>query len=176
MTARELMLAGELYQADDPELQAMAESARAWMDRYNAGAATLEEGLGAVGADVTVRAPVYVDYGVHITIGAGTFVNYGAIMLDCAPIVIGEACQIATGVQLVTPSHPVEPVKRRALWECAHPITLGDNVWLGAGAIVCPGVTIGDDTVVGAGAVVTKDLPAGVVAVGNPARVLKPVG
>ncbi len=96
-------------------------------------------------------------------------------MLDCARITIGESCQIATGVQLVTPSHPVEPVARRAEWECAHPITLGDNVWLGAGAIVCPGVTIGDDTVVGAGSVVVKDLPAGVVAVGNPARVIRSV-
>ncbi len=172
---RELMLAGELYQAGDPELEAMAARAVAWMARYNAGAASLAEGLGSVAADVVVRAPLYVDYGVHITIGAGTFVNYGAMLLDCAPIVIGAACQIATGVQLVTPAHPVDPVKRRALWECAHPITLGDNVWLGAGAIVCPGVSIGDDTVVGAGAVVLRDLPAGVVAVGNPARVIRTV-
>ena len=174
-TPRELMLAGELYQADDPELAEMAERARVWMARYAAGSASLADGLGSVGEDVVVRAPVYVDYGVHITIGAGTFVNYGATLLDCAPITIGASCQIATGVQLVTPTHPVEPVKRRALWECAHPITLGDNVWLGAGAIVCPGVTIGDDTVVGAGAVVVKDLPAGVVAVGNPARVIRSV-
>lgn len=175
MTARELMLSGQLYQADDPELQAMAARAREWMASYAAGTAALADGLGGVAEGVDVRAPVYVDYGVHITIGAGTFVNYGCTMLDCAAITIGAACQIATGVQLVTPSHPVEPAKRRALWECAHPITLGDNVWLGAGAIVCPGVTIGDDTVVGAGAVVTKDLPAGVVAVGNPARAIRSV-
>ena len=97
-------------------------------------------------------------------------------MLDCAPIAIGAACQIATSVQLLTPTHPIDPGPRRAGWEPAEPITLGDNVWLGGGVIVCPGVTIGEDTVVGAGAVVTRDLPAGVVAVGNPARVLREIG
>lgn len=97
------------------------------------------------------------------------------MLLDCARITIGERCQLATGGQLVTPSHPVEPEARRAQWECAHPITLEDNVWLGAGAIVCPGVTIGQDTVVGAGSVVVRDLPAGVVAVGNPARAVRSV-
>jgi maltose O-acetyltransferase len=98
------------------------------------------------------------------------------VMLDGAPITIGAACQLAPRVQLVTATHPVEPGPRRAGWESAHPITLGDNVWLGAGVIVCPGVTIGADTVVGAGSVVTRDLPAGVVAVGAPARVLRPAG
>jgi maltose O-acetyltransferase len=145
------------------------------MARFAAGEASVTDGLGPVGERVTVRAPFFVDYGVHISIGAGTFVNYGCVMLDCARITIGASCQIATGVQLLTPSHPVEPEARRAGWECAHPITLEDNVWLGAGAIVCPGVTIGRDTVVGAGAVVVKDLPAGVVAVGNPARVIRSV-
>lgn len=173
MTARELMLAGERYKADDPELRELAARARSWMARFAIGDATLEDGLGAVGEGVSIRAPFFVDYGVHLTIGAGTFVNYGCVMLDCAPVTIGADCQIATGVQLVTPSHPVDPAARRAGWEFARPITLGDNVWLGAGAIVCPGVTIGQDTVVGAGAVVTGDLPAGVVAVGNPARVIR---
>ena len=83
--------------------------------------------------------------------------------------------QFGPNVQLLTPTPPVEPAARRAKWEAAQPITIGDNVWVGGGAIICPGVTIGDDTVVGAGAVVTKDLPAGVVAVGNPARVIKQV-
>ena len=91
-------------------------------------------------------------------------------MLDVAPIRIGEACQVATKVQLLTATHPVDPGPRRIGWESAAPITIGDNVWLGGGAIVCPGVTIGDDTVVGAGSVVTRDLPAGVVAYGNPAQ------
>src|SRR5918992_1540290 len=107
---------------------------------------------------------------------AGTFVNYACTMLDVAPIRIGAACQIATGVQLLTPTHPIDPEARRQGWEAAEPITIGDNVWLGGGAIVCPGVTIGEDTGVGAGAVVTRDLPAGVVAVGAPARVLREIG
>jgi maltose O-acetyltransferase len=92
-------------------------------------------------------------------------------MLDFAPLRPPAACQLATGVQLLTATHPIDPEPRRRGWEYAQPITLGDNVWLGGGVIVCPGVTIGDNTVVGAGALVTRDLPANVVAFGNPARV-----
>ena len=97
-------------------------------------------------------------------------------MLDVAPVAIGAACQIATRVQLLTATHPIDPGPRRTGWEYAEPITIADNVWLGGGVIVCPGVTIGQDTVVGAGAVVTKDLPAGVVASGVPARVRREIG
>jgi len=93
--------------------------------------------------------------------------------VDAAPIAIGADCQIGPNVQLLTAWHPTEPAPRRAKLEAAAPITIGDNVWLGGGAIVLPGVTIGDDSVVGAGAVVTKDLAAGVLAVGNPARVIR---
>lgn len=96
-------------------------------------------------------------------------------MLDVAPVAIGAACQIATRVQLLTATHPIDPGPRRTGWEYAEPITIADNVWLGGGVIVCPGVTIGQDTVVGAGAVVTK-LPAGVVAAGVPARVRREIG
>jgi maltose O-acetyltransferase len=123
-----------------------------------------------------VRPGFRCDYGSHITIGARTFVNYDCVMLDVAAITIGASCQIATCVQLLTATHPVDPGPRRAGWESGAPIVLGDNVWLGGGVIVCPGVTIGDDTVVGAGAVVTRDLPPGVVAVGIPARVLREIG
>jgi maltose O-acetyltransferase len=123
-----------------------------------------------------VRPTFRCDYGTQITIGAGTFVNFDCVMLDVAPITIGACCQIATRVQLLTAAHPIDPEPRRAGWEYGEPITLGDNVWLGGGVIVCPGVTIGDDTVVGAGAVVTRDLPSGVVAVGSPARVLRRIG
>ena len=122
-----------------------------------------------------VRPPFYCEYGA-ISIGDGTFVNVGAVMLDISPITIGAACQIATRVQLLTATHPLDPEPRRAGWEYGEPITLADNVWLGGGVIVCPGVTIGKDTVVGAGAVVTKDLPDGVVAAGVPARVLREIG
>ena len=94
-------------------------------------------------------------------------------MLDVAPIRIGAHCQLATRVQFLTATHPIDPGPRRLGWEYGEPITIGDNVWLGGGVIVCPGVTIGDDTVVGAGAVVTRDLPTGVVAAGAPARMLR---
>ena len=135
----------------------------------------LAELLGAVGADTVIRPPLYVDYGRHLHVGARTFANYGLVALDVAPITIGDDVQIGTNVQLLTPTHPVDPELRRAKWEAAKPIVIGDNVWLGSGAIVLAGVTIGADTVVGAGAVVTRDLPANVVAVGNPARVVRTI-
>lgn len=129
----------------------------------------LVELLGSVGDEVHVRPPLYVDYGSNITIGARTFVNYNLTALDVAAITIGEDCQIGPNVQLLTPTHPLEPQPRRDKLEAAKPITIGDNVWIGGGALVLPGVTIGDNSVIGA-AVVTKDIPANVVAVGNPAR------
>ncbi len=111
-----------------------------------------------------------------MSIGAGTFFNYDCLMLDVAPIAIGAACQVATRVQFLTATHPIDPGPRRAGWESGAPITIADNVWLSGGVIVCPGVTIGEDTVVGAGAVVTRDLPAGVLAGGVPARVIREIG
>jgi maltose O-acetyltransferase len=180
-TNRERMLAGDLYTADDPELAAALRRATRLADEYNALAPRDREAakeilatlLGGVGAETTVRAPIYVDYGEHLTIGARTFVNFGLVALDVAPIAIGDDCQLGPNVQLLTAYHPTEPEPRRAKLEAAAPITIGDNVWLGGGAIVLPGVTIGDDSVVGAGSVVTKDVPAGVLAVGNPARVVR---
>ena len=129
-----------------------------------------------MGERVVVRSPFHCDYGSHISIGAGTFVNYDCVFLDVVPIRIGEACQLAPKVQLLTADHPIDPEPRRLGWESAEPIVLGDNVWLGSAVVVCPGVTIGDDTVVGAGAVVTRNLPAGVVAAGVPAKVLREIG
>lgn len=113
------------------------------------------------------------EYGYQLRIGARTFVNFGLVALDVAAITIGDDVQIGPSVLLLTPTHPVEPEPRRAKLEAARPITVGDNVWLGGGVIVLPGVTIGENTVVGAGAVVTRDLPADVVAVGNPATVIR---
>ena len=178
------MLRGELYLANDPELAADSAYAQELLERYNATRHAeqgerdrlLGELLGEVGEGVVVKPPFRCDYGRHISIGAGTFVNYGCVMLDVVPIRIGAACQIATNVQLLAATHPLDPGRRRDGWESGEPITIGDNVWLGGGVIVCPGVSIGDDTVVGAGAVVTRDLPAGVVAVGNPARVVRALG
>jgi len=175
------MLAGELYHADDDAIRAAHLRARVLTDRFNAAPAgadderdrILRELLGTVGEDVVVRPPFRCDYGSNITIGDGTFVNFDAIMLDVVSITIGRLCQIATRVQLITATHPIDPTSRRAGFESGAPIVIGDGVWLGAGAIVCPGVTIGDDTVIGAGAVVTRDMPAGIVAAGVPARVLR---
>ena len=180
----ERMQAGDLYQADDPEIAELATGAHERMAAYNASApgdpaarrGLLEELLGEVGEATEVRPPVYVDYGTNISIGARTFANFGLVALDVADITIGDDVQIGPNVQLLTPTHPVEPTPRRDKWEAAKPITIGNNVWLGGGAIVLPGVTIGDNTVVGAGAVVTKDLPADVIAVGNPAKVIGKIG
>ncbi|WP_461028364.1 sugar O-acetyltransferase [Streptomyces sparsus] len=177
------MLAGEPYLADDPELAAETLRAALLSERFNATSAAdsekrrelLTELLGEVGEDVEIRPPLRLDYGYQTTVGPRTFVNYGLTLLDVGRVTIGADVQIGPNVQLLTPTHPVEPEARRAKWEAAEPITIGDNVWLGGGVIVCPGVTIGENTVVGAGAVVTRDLPANVVAVGNPARVIREV-
>jgi maltose O-acetyltransferase len=180
---RERMLRGELYIADDPESEAEFERAQELLASFNGappGAwderdAVLRRMLRHVGEGVIVRAPFFCEYG-NVSIGDRTFVNVDAVMLDVAPITIGAACQLATRVQLLTATHPIDPEPRGLGWEYGQPITIADNVWLGGGAIVCPGVTIGQDTVVGAGAVVTRDLPAGVVATGVPARVQREIG
>ncbi|MFB9572757.1 sugar O-acetyltransferase [Streptomyces yanii] len=178
---KQRMLAGDWYIADDPELRADTERRIELCEAFNAAARAtpaarrkiLEELLGSVGEGVAIRAPFHCDYGSFITIGPRTFINFGAVFLDAAPITIGADVQIGPNVQLLTPSHELDTERRRAGWEKADPVTIGDNVWLGGGVIVCPGVTIGADTVVGAGSVVTKDLPSGVLAVGNPARVIR---
>jgi maltose O-acetyltransferase len=183
LTMRERMLAGELYLADDPELARDADRALTLTHRLNtmdpvdghARRELLTELLGAFGEQSEIRPPFRCDYGYQTFIGARTFANFGLICLDVATVTIGDDVQIGPNVQLLTPTHPVAAGPRRAKWEAALPITIGDNVWLGGGAIVLPGVTIGDNTVVGAGAVVTRDLAADVVAVGNPARVIRPV-
>ncbi|MFJ8697416.1 sugar O-acetyltransferase [Streptomyces roseolilacinus] len=175
------MLAGEWYLPDDPELAADTERRIALCAAYNAlppvlpqeGARILRELFGAVGEGVRIRPPFHCDFGYHVSVSDRTFVNFNAVFLDCAPITVGADVQIGPNVQLLTPTHELDPGRRRAGWERAAPITIGDNVWLGGGVVVCPGVTIGADTVVGAGSVVTRDLPAGVLAVGDPARVVR---
>ncbi|MFC9951124.1 sugar O-acetyltransferase [Streptomyces prasinus] len=182
-TNLERMRAGDLYIADDPEIARRQQAAvrltarfqAAFVEDAAAAQPILTELLGSVGEGAHVRPPLYVDYGSNITIGARTFVNYNLTALDVAAIVIGEDCQIGPNVQLLTPTHPVEPGPRRDKLEAAQPITIGDNVWIGGGAIVLPGVTIGDNSVIGAGAVVTKDVPANVIAVGNPARPVRDI-
>ncbi|MFF5390188.1 sugar O-acetyltransferase [Streptomyces sp. NPDC013012] len=177
-TNLERMLAGDLYIADDPEIaerqrraMRLAERYRtAFLDDPGAARSLLGELLGSAGEEIEVRPPLYVDCGSNISVGARTFVNYNLTALDVAAITIGEDCQIGPNVQLLTPTHPLEPQPRRDKLEAALPISIGNNVWLGGGVIVCPGVSIGDNSVIGAGSVVTKDVPANVVAVGSPAR------
>lgn len=180
---RERMLAGDLYVADDPALAAEMLRAAQLTRLFNtsdpsdpqAQIAILRELLGSLGEGAVIRPPFWCDYGYQIHIGRGTFINYGAVFLDVARVTIGEDAQVGPNVQFLTATHPVDPATRRAKWESARPITIADNVWLGGGAIILPGVSVGENTVVGAGAVVTKDLPANVVAVGNPARVVRTV-
>jgi maltose O-acetyltransferase len=180
-TEREKMLAGELYRATDPEL--VAESARAdrlvrafnatTVDDLDRRAALLHELLGSVGADVVVRPPFYCDYGYNIHLGRGTFLNYNCVLLDVGRIEIGELCQIGPAVQIYAADHPRDPALRRQGLENAKPVRIGNNVWIGGGAIILPGITIGDDAVIGAGSIVTRDVLSGVTVAGNPARILK---
>jgi maltose O-acetyltransferase len=177
---RERMLAGEPYVFDE-SLAEDIRRGRELLHRINSAAPDedderdrlLRELLGSFGDESNVRPPFRCEYGFQLHIGARTFANFGLVCLDVARVTIGDDVQIGPGVQLLTPTHPLEPGPRRDKWESASPITIEDNVWLGGGVIVCPGVTIGRDTVVGAGSVVTRDLPPGVLAVGNPARVIR---
>lgn len=175
------MLAGELYQAQGPRFEQAFQRSMRLQDEINALPSGDDEAItrvakelfGTFGEGAAIRTPVHLDYGVHTHIGEGTFINFDCIFLDVAEIRIGKNCQLAPRVQLLTAEHPLEPTPRQLGWESGRPITIGDNVWLGAGVIVLPGVSIGENTVVGAGSVVTKDLPANVVAVGSPARVIR---
>jgi maltose O-acetyltransferase len=175
------MLAGDPYIADDPEILRDSRRAIGLCERYNRTSVLepderrriLAELLGTAGEGIEIRPPFHCDLGYQLHVGARTFANVGLVALDVAPIRIGEDVLMASNVQLLTATHPLEPAARRAKWESAQPIAIGDNAWLGGGVIVLPGVSIGQDTVVGAGAVVVRDLPAGVLAVGNPARIVR---
>jgi maltose O-acetyltransferase len=179
------MQSGVLYQPDDPDLVASRAACQRLLAEFNAAGAddddrrrqVLGELLGSLGDDSVILPRFACDYGTYISIGANCFVNYDAIMLDCAPITIGDDVSIGPRAQLLAALHPVDDHEaRRNAWESAAPVTIGDNVWLAAGVIVCPGVSIGDNTVIGAGSVVTKDVPAQVLAAGNPCRVIREIG
>lgn len=190
-SAREKMLAGELHYAPDPELIALSNEARVRMLAFNetprsdgpARIAAAKALLGRFG-NSWIESPFTVDYGIHTEIGDGTFVNMNCTFLDSNRIMIGDHVLIATGVQLITATHPVDAAERHIAYPAdpdfpiraaciARPITIGDHVWIGAGAIVLPGVTIGRGTTIGAGSVVTRSVPANCVAVGNPCRVIR---
>jgi maltose O-acetyltransferase len=172
------MLAGELYRPGDPEIQADAAAAKAWMVRFNASLALppaerralLSEPLAHVGAGSVIRPPFFCDYGYNIRLGDGAFLNFNCVILDVVEVVIGAGTQIGPLVQILTADHPRDPELRRSGLEFGRPVRIGDNVWIGGGAIILPGVTVGDDAVIGAGSVVTRDVPPGITVVGNPAR------
>lgn len=172
------MLAGRPYDPGDGELVAMRRVAQGLMRDYNATiigdktrARTLNQLLGTWNGAV-IRAPFAVDYGKHIHFGPDCFVNFGCYFMDICDIRIGARCQFGTGVHLLTEDRPRD-IKRRAKGvEWGRPITIGDDIWVGGGAILLPGVTVGDGAIIGAGAVVTRDVPAGLTVAGNPARPL----
>jgi maltose O-acetyltransferase len=175
------MLRGEEYLATDAQLTAERERCSLMCERLNALSAAdeparlavLRELLGAIGEDTLIQAPFRCDYGYNISIGRRSFVNYGGVFLDVNPIEIGDEVLIATNVQLLTATHPLDAARRRGWWESAKPINIADGVWIGGGAIVLPGVSVGENAVVGAGAVVTRDVEAGTVVAGNPARAIR---
>lgn len=180
---RELMLAGELYLASDPELVALRRKARSLTRRFNQAGEDetdlrreiITELFGAVGSRFEIEPPFRCDYGFNIHAGDNLFMNFGCVVLDCAPIRIGRNVLMGPGVHLYAATHPVEPEVRATGRELAFPITIGDDVWIGGHVVVCPGVTIGDRCVIGAGSVVTRDIPPGSIAAGNPCRVIRRV-
>ena len=177
-TEKQKMLAGELYRAGDPEIQADQAAAKSWMVRYNAalGAsaaerrALLRELLAEVGDGAVIRPPFHCDFGYNIRLGRDVFLNFNCVILDVVAVTIGAGTQIGPAVQIYTADHPRDPELRKTGAEFGRPVSIGQNVWIGGGAIILPGLTIGDDAVVGAGAVVTRDVPQGATVLGNPAR------
>ena len=183
-TAYRKLLSRETYTIGDSYLDALLIRSQKWCARYNALPAGDEAGREAmlramfksVGERPAVMPPFWCDYGRHLTVGDRFFANFGCVFLDCAPITFGNDCFLGPGVHVYTPHHPLDPARRNAGHETSHPVTVGDNVWIGGHATLLPGVTIGDGSTVGAGSVVTKDVPPGVVAAGNPCRVIREVG
>ena len=181
-TEKQKMLAGELYRPDD-ELGADQAAAKAWMVRYNAALAApvaerhalLRERLARVGKGAVIRPPFHCDYGYNISLGDGVFLNFNCVILDVVEVVIGDGTQIGPAVQIYAADHPRDAETRKTGLEFGRPVRIGKDVWIGGGAIICPGVTIGPRCIIGAGAVVTRDIPADSVAVGNPARVVRQV-
>lgn len=176
---KDKMLTGELYRASDAELVHERRRCRSLLNEFNTQPDEerrlhlLRELLGRIGRGTFIQPPFACDYGYNVSIGDDAFVNFNAVILDCAPVTIGDGTQLGPGVQLLAADHPRDPQTRRDLLELARPISIGTNVWLGAAAIVLAGVSVGDDSIVGAGSVVTREVPSGVLAVGNPCRVVR---
>ena len=183
MTEKERMLSGALYRASDPELAADSAKCKSLLLRYNQTTraqqhhrdAILRDLLGQAGDRLYIEPPFHCDYGCHIYTGDRVYINCELIVLDVCDVIIGDDVLIGPRVSLLAATHPIDPEVRTEGLELGAPIRIGDRAWLGGGVIVNPGVTIGADSVIGSGSVVTRDIPAGVVAVGNPCRVLRPI-
>jgi maltose O-acetyltransferase len=175
---KDKMLAGEPYDPAAAEIQADLAVTQRWLARYNA---TLDmdpaqrrellvERFAAVGDGAVVRPPFHCDYGFNISLGSGVFLNFNCVILDVVAVAIGDRSQIGPGVQILAADHPRDAAARATGLEFGRPVRIGSDVWVGAGAIILPGVAIGDGALIGAGSVVTHDVPAGATAFGNPAR------
>ncbi len=179
-TEKDKMLAGELYDPLDPQLCEERQSCRDLCQDLNATREAQKEerqriltALLGRETDAWIQPPFFCDYGTNIVLGSKVFFNFNCVVLDVMPVTIGNNVLFGPAVQIYTATHPISAVERRKWLEFAKPITIGSDVWVGGGAIICPGVTIGDRSVIGAGSVVTRDIPADVFAAGNPARVVR---
>lgn len=181
LTEHQKMLSGQWYDPLDKELRELRLQARQLLHKFNNTSPEQHkvrrriqaELFAATGENVFIEPPFKCDYGAQISLGDNVFFNFNCVVLDVAPVVIGNNVFFGPGVQLYTVNHPLDAALRRTGIEQAAPITVEDDVWFGGGVIVCPGVTIGARSVIAAGSVVTKDIPADVLAVGNPCKVLR---
>ncbi|SES63273.1 maltose O-acetyltransferase [Oceanobacillus limi] len=181
-TEKEKMLAGEMYDPTDPILVKEREEIKQKIRKYNLTldsdeerVALLKEILGSTGNDVYMEPNIRFDYGYNTYVGETFFANYDCTILDVCEVRFGDNCMLGPSVQIYTATHPLHPTERNSGREFAKPITFGNNVWIGGGAIINPGVTVGDNVVIASGAVVTKDVADNVVVGGNPAKVLKEI-
>ncbi|MRX73804.1 acetyltransferase [Bacillus lacus] len=182
-TEKEKMLSGELYHPWDQQLVKDRENARILVRTFNSTIETdyenrnkiLRNLLGSTGEQIYIESDFRCDYGYNIHAANNFYANFNCVILDAAEVIIGENCMLAPGVHIYTATHPLHPVERNKGPEYAFPVKIGNNVWIGGGAIINPGVTIGDNAVIASGAVVTKDVPANVVVGGTPAKILKEI-
>lgn len=180
-TEKEKMLAGELYNPLDPQLSDERRQARLLIKQLNdtkddeeeLRVHILKELIPNAGAGLWLQPPFYCDYGSNIVVGEKVFFNFNCVVLDVMQVTIGSRTLFGPNVQIYTATHPADWKVRASGVEFAKPITIGSDVWVGGGAIICPGVNIGDRTIIGAGSVVTKDIPADVFAAGNPCKVIR---
>ncbi len=183
MDTRERMKNGKVYFCTDPELareqleclEKLYDFNRSRPLEQEKRARLLREYLGGIGENCYIEPPLHANWGRNTYLGNNVYANFNLTLVDDTDIVIGDSVMIGPNVTIATAGHPVDPELRRKVAQFNLPVRIGNNVWIGGGVVILPGVSIGDDTVIGAGSIVTKDIPAGVVAVGNPCRVLRPI-